>query len=922
MGTRLRLSVLIAVLGWSAAAPAQTLSTCAYRPAGEAFPFGAALLGRDIVVAAGHGWLHESYGWDTQREAWYWTGCGTCRGILEDFYNAEVVNTYLVPLLRQAGARVYSPREIDFQTEEIVVDDGDPGYSETGGPWNAGTSPALGFGGDYRTLHAVAGGAAVFAPQFRVAGNYYVSVRYAAGGNRSTRTRFTVSRGAVETTFVLDQTQDGSRWLYLGRFYFEPGVTNRVTIAPSGPDDAYVIADAVRFGGGIDATEVGGDVANKPRWQMAALHYLPYLGVPASVLAAAGGDVTVRPIYANWQGADLYLAVHGNATGDPDATRASGTSTYRFNCLTGARWEPLDPAVCNEPPGSAELQFAVQAQIVAALRTGWDPQWRDGGELVANFGEVRELDGIPGALVESAFFDGVDTAAGMLHPDNRSMHDPRFRRALTEGIYRGILDALAPGAMPVASPPEGLRVLNDLAGGLVAVWRPAAGAAGYRVYVAQDGRAFDHGTLVTDTRFALPGPVVGAVYAVRVASLNAGGEGFQGEAVAARYRGDGRPADGLLVSGFDREDAWVQEIDNPHDHVLVHALAMQAAADGGYFFDGAANEAVEDGSVALAGYRAVHYQLGLESTEHESFAAGEQALVAQYLQAGGCLVASGSEIGWDLVELGDATDQAFVADWLRAQYVADDADTFGVGGAPGSAFADLGTFRLDDGSAGGYDPRYPDEWAPGAGAVTLLRYDTGAGAAVGAAGPDVRVLLFGFPFETVVGAEARVALMERMLRWCGEPLPPIEPAEPHPEPQPEPSAELAAERVEPVAEPAAPDAAERAPEPLPEPVAEPAGPEPQPESTPVAERLGDTADPGDAADAVEPAPGPEAVTPPDSGSTAADVGAELADACSCPPGCGCDVAAGPAGSGAAAVPLIGVLLVLFFVLRRRGVSPK
>ena len=96
-----------------------------------AFPFGAALDGLGVVVSAGHGWEGGTDG-GFQRSRYQFDGCGSCDGITEDLYNAELVTDHLVPMLRGAGARVYVVRQPDRNQVALQIDDGDLAYGETG----------------------------------------------------------------------------------------------------------------------------------------------------------------------------------------------------------------------------------------------------------------------------------------------------------------------------------------------------------------------------------------------------------------------------------------------------------------------------------------------------------------------------------------------------------------------------------------------------------------------------------------------------------------------------------------------------------------------------------------------------------------------------------------------------------------------
>jgi len=207
---------------------------------------------------------------------------------------------------------------------------------------------------------------------------------------------------------------------------------------------------------------------------------------------------------------------------------------------------------------------------------------------------------------------------------------------------------------------------------------------------------------------------------------------------------------------------------NNYDYVIQHGEAIADLP-----FDSASNEAVEDGLVDLDSYAIVDWILGEESYHEESLSSGEQALLRRYLENGGALFISGSEIGWDLDNLGSAADRQFYEEQLRANYVGDDAGTYEVTAVPGSVFDGLSGFRFD--AAGMYDPDYPDRLSPANGSSEALRYAGGqGGAAVQYADGCERVITFGFPFETIE-RHARPAVMARVIDFLDECLETPEP---------------------------------------------------------------------------------------------------------------------------------------------------
>lgn len=733
----------------------------------EALPFGGALVGRRIAISAGHGWIVSGSSWGTQRARWAFEGCGSCRGITEDFFTAELVSDFIIPLFQQMGAEVVLVREPDHSTaEEHIIDDGDARYSEEG-TWGTGVSPG-GFGGDYRTNAPNDLGAATWSFAGLASGPRRVSLRWLHGQNRTPFAVVSIEHAGGVRTLNLDQRLNGQHWLDLGRYWFSPEAA-AITIA-HGPADGYLIADAVKVGGGM------WEPADKPFWQMAAKTYVPWAGAPSSVNEL--GDVGIRPAYVETIGADAYLSFHANASGVAGGSLANGISSYRFSCLTYSDHSPSASATdCDQPAGSRDLLDEVHQGALSRLRADWDPSFNDRGRLVANFGELRGLDDTPGALIETAFFDNRVTPEGRRMSDNQALHDPRFREAFAYGVAAGLARFLTPGSGPPPTRPEGLYAANQPDGSVLVSWWPTEGAEGYRVYTASEGRAFDEGVLVNSgTSVALSSLTPGRVYALRVAALNSNGESFPSQAVAVRARGpssEGTPSNTLLVVAYDRRDAWVQVQDNDLSYAVEHGHALGAVP--GVYFDGVLDERVEDGSVSLSDYALVDFHAGKDSLEHEAVSKGMQSRLGAFVDGGGKLLISGEEIGYALGGAsGDTADRAFLEGVLGALYVADDAETHELRPPAGGPFAGTLAARLDDGTEGVYEVRFPDVLDTAPGAEVALEYPDGTVAGVYTGS----VVFFGVPLEAVVPASARAELFKRAIGWL---LPGLE--EPIPEPE-------------------------------------------------------------------------------------------------------------------------------------------
>ena len=74
------------------------------------------LLGRHIAVWQSHGRYYER-----TLDRWEWQRARLLQTV-EDLYTQSYVLPFLVPMLENAGANVLVPRERDWNTHEVVVD--------------------------------------------------------------------------------------------------------------------------------------------------------------------------------------------------------------------------------------------------------------------------------------------------------------------------------------------------------------------------------------------------------------------------------------------------------------------------------------------------------------------------------------------------------------------------------------------------------------------------------------------------------------------------------------------------------------------------------------------------------------------------------------------------------------------------------
>jgi len=309
--------------------------------------------------------------------------------------------------------------------------------------------------------------------------------------------------------------------------------------------------------------------------------------------------------------------------------------------------------------------------------------------------------------------------------------------------------------------------VQSLGDGKIAVgFRPVSGASGYLISKSLDGTAFDQGTLFLDSLAVFSDLLADTVYYFRVQAVNAAGLSSPTEMLAATTLKAAPRL--LLVNGFDR----VSGTKNTRDFIRQHALSLWSRH---IPFSAASNEAVEAGKIDLVDYSAVDWILGEEGTDTESFSAVEQIRVKIFLESGGNLFVSGSEIGYDLVEKGSSADRDFYRDYLKAVYVTDRAGrVHSASGMAEGIFHNIDHIQFDNGSHGGYDVDYPDGIKPTGGSVLAMIYDgvdedSRGGAAIqyegrfGNGTQTGRLVYVAFPFEMIYEPDQRNRVMQRIL---------------------------------------------------------------------------------------------------------------------------------------------------------------
>ncbi|HEV2295739.1 MAG TPA: Ig-like domain-containing protein, partial [Tepidisphaeraceae bacterium] len=770
--------------------------------------YGGALDGNIVYTSGGHGYEWNGSG--------YFTGRGDTWDVEEAFGNQEQMSFFADYVLR-AGGTVVPMRPVGHQLNEVVLDNDSPGVTFSGPAWNnssssvyydedygAGTADAVAY-----RFHSTTSGpetaVATYQPSIPQGGWYPVYTWALSGSNRTTQLyRINHTGGATEVR--VDHRKVGRGWVYLGTYHFDTGSNagGNVQISNNSPVAGQIIADAIRFGNGMGDYPDGPSISGKSREDEASLLWLNRaVGVGTSAATAFGtGNVSAPSNMAEWMnsnsnpfGTSVYIGFHSNAGGGRGAVGL------------------IDADAADRTPNQAALALYTGRQInqdMQALNGAFEHNWstRTTHTYTDQFGEIdlgtgAEMDA---TIIEVAFHDS--------QLDAELLRDPKVRDQLARSTYEATLEYFANfGGLtsPVSQPqaPQSFRASANAAGDITVSWDAPSSRTGgpgaataYRVYTSRDGYGFANPIQVTGTSLTIPAAQLdGDAYYFKVAAINAGGESPGSAVVGARKNGAGGGGGTtriLVVNGFDRFDrngnirqsypdggtsygtpnGYVERVrprlNNSFDYVVKAGEAIEAYTAGGASlgFDSVQNEHVT--ASLLAQYRTVVWLAGEESTADETFSSTEQSAVSSFINGGGSLFVSGSEIGWDLDRPSGPTtgDRSFYNNTLKADYVADDAGTYSIGSAPaGSIFAGMPSFSFDSGSTL-YDVDFPDVLAPAAGSFGALHYSGGTGGiaalqwgqptntpAVAAA----RVVNMAFPFETITSEARRNDVMARVL---------------------------------------------------------------------------------------------------------------------------------------------------------------
>ncbi len=552
------------------------------------------LSGRNILLWQSHGWYFNNTlkRWEWQRPRLF--------QIVEDKLPLSFTIPYLIPMLENAGANVFVPRERDIQVNEVILDNDMPSGSSKGmvevskskNPW---TKLTPGFAplpdtvfdnlnpfttGSY--LQAFTDTAESnwidYIPNIPETGVYSVTVSYHHSPDNTGRAVYTVAHAGGESKIEVNQTAGGSTWIYLGSFKFFKGQnekSGKVRVTNKSEENKKIItADAVRFGGGMGFIARDSIVSNRPKYLEGARYWMQFAGMPDTITYSLNknqndynDDYQCRSEYGNYlygkpfgpskqsDAHGLGIPVHLSLSFHTDAgVSRNDTVIGTLSIYSSTDYDSLP----DMPDGvsrmaNRDLADIMQTQIVDDIEKTFSTYWNRRQLRDSRYSEsVRP--NFPSVLLELLSHQSfTDMKFGV---------DPRFKFVVSRSIYKSMLRFLSSyygfkyTVQPL--PVDNMHIMIDDQKSMLLHWKPVqdkleptATPESYIVYTRIDSGGFDNGTLVSGTNYKFSNPAPGKIYSFKVTAVNKGGESFPSEILSAAVTKNSRKPV-LIVNAFDR----------------------------------------------------------------------------------------------------------------------------------------------------------------------------------------------------------------------------------------------------------------------------------------------------------------------------------------------------------------------------------
>ncbi len=551
------------------------------------------LYDKNVIVWHSHGWYYSrrSDRWEWQRARLFQT--------VEDLIPMAFTVPYIIPMMENAGATVFVPRERDLNKTEAVVDNDTPDINGTykevssdGFEWSNCDNPGFNYGeppyeanfnpfldGTARKVksNTTETASVIWNPEIKETSEYAVYVSWQQDDNNVTDAHYTVYHEGGKTEFKVNQQIGGGTWHYLGSFKFNEGLNllRGVKLSnKSSEPGKYVTADAVRFGGGMGVVKRNGKTSGRPKFVEGSRYWLQYAGMPDTLVYSFNDnkndysdDYKSRGEYANY----LYGAPFGpNVNRDVKGLGIPMDASIAFHTDAGITrndttvgtlliYSSTDLDSVNTFPDGVSRQTnrdyadIMQTQIVEDIMAKYDPAWNRRQLMDALYSEAFRPN-FPGVLIELLSHQNF--------LDMQFMLDPDFRFDVSRAIYKSTLKYLATqyDYEYVVQPLPVDHFYGEFTDSNVVklAWKPVvdtleetANADKFIVYTRVNNGGFNNGTVTDKPEFVFEDIKAGNIYSFKVEAVNKGGKSFPSEILSFGIAENSTDT-ALVINGFDR----------------------------------------------------------------------------------------------------------------------------------------------------------------------------------------------------------------------------------------------------------------------------------------------------------------------------------------------------------------------------------
>lgn len=370
-----------------------------------------------------------------------------------------------------------------------------------------------------------------------------------------------------------------------------------------------------------------------------------------------------------------------------------------------------------------DLGIGVEHEVLATNLSMWDsePMLIAAANLCANVCNRRAIPKVRRVT------NGDPGIYG--HSDVRATDCPNMTAARWTAFLSRVnsVSVAAPLLYSIANPGSGTQ--------LTATWKPNVEPtlAGYRLYYATSDALTNWALVANETtltaattsvtlnasQFLVPPP--GNVYHFKLTAVVTDGANpvveSSGSDIYSRSSNTSGPKV-LIVDGFDRFGGSGSYPSSVHPFATSYFKSLRNKAS--LQISSVANEKVEDGTFVLNNYDMVVWFVGDESSANVVLSAAEKTAIKSYLDNGGKLVFSGSEVAYNIGRTGaGAIDLPFMNNYLKSNYVGDGLATYTPAtGISGTLFEGVSIpFGIT------YPEDFPDAISPFTGATAILDYN-------------------------------------------------------------------------------------------------------------------------------------------------------------------------------------------------------